>query len=74
VDAARVDAGQVDDHVQLGRVLGAHEVDRRPEAAARDGEAGSVPELAEDIPEVRPALDVVAGRHAQSVSRRPGPK
>jgi hypothetical protein len=75
VDVARVDPGQVDRHAQLGRLLGAHDVDAWAEAPARYGEAGPVPELGEQLLElgVR-ALSVVAGRDGDSVPSGLGPE
>ena len=67
VHVARVDAGEVDDHAQLGRILRADDVDRRPEAAARDGEARAVPELVEEAFELAAGALVVATGHRDSV-------
>src|SRR5207253_3698251 len=52
VHVRRVDPGQIDGHAQLGRLLGAHEVDVRPEPSARRGEPRPVPELREDVLEL----------------------
>ena len=49
---AGIDAGEVDDDPQLVRLLRAHDVDARPEAEALDTEAGAVPELVDEVPEL----------------------
>src|SRR5438128_2896546 len=45
----RVDAGELDHHSVLGRVIGANDVHLRPESAAQAGEAGDLPELVDQL-------------------------
>ena len=75
VHVAGVDAGQVDCDAQLVGLLGAYDVDARAEAPPRGREAGSVPELVEDLLELGvETLYVVTGRDGNSVPRRFSPK
>ena len=62
-DALGVDAGKLDDHRQLVRIVGVVAVDVRAEAAARRAEARPLPEVGEQRLElVAPSRDV-ASRH-----------
>src|SRR5581483_602474 len=49
IDVVRVDARQLDDHLELVRVFGPHDVELRPEAAAEAGEARNLPELVDEL-------------------------
>ena len=49
LDLGRVDARELDDHVERGGALGPVTVDLRPEAALAAREAGDLPEVVEQL-------------------------